>query len=207
MARKKPAPRNRTAAADDSGQLRLIGGDWRRRVVRFPAVDGVRPTPDRVRETLFNWLMPELPGSRCLDLFAGSGALGLEALSRGASQTVFVDQSRPLGRALEDNLKLLNAGADNRVVKADCLAFLQQSPEQPFHIAFLDPPYNKGWIEPLCEALETRGWLADNAMVYVEHERDRPQLSLPAGWNLHRQKEAGQVCYSLYRVRAGSGGA
>ena len=194
------ASRNqRRGRRNDQGQVRLIGGEWRRRTLTFPAVDGVRPTPDRVRETLFNWLMPVLPGSHCLDLFAGSGALGLEALSRGAESVTFVEQSADLSRALHQNLTTLEASGGS-VTRQDVLNWLR-TPEQtrPYRSVFMDPPFRAGLIEPVCQALAASGLLADNARVYVEHESDH-EPSVPPDWTLARRKQAGQVAYSLFEV-------
>ena len=194
-----PPRSQRRGRRNDQGQVRLIGGEWRRRTLAFPAVDGVRPTPDRVRETLFNWLMPVLPGSHCLDLFAGSGALGLEALSRGADSVTFVEQSADLTRALSQNLTTLNAKGGN-VVKQDVLNWLKAPAyTSPLRIVFMDPPFRAGLVEPVCEALSDSGLLAANARVYVEHERDH-EPAVPPEWELTRRKQAGQVAYSLFEV-------
>ncbi len=198
-----PPRRPRKSPAAASGRVRLIGGDWRRRTLSFPAVDGVRPTPDRVRETLFNWLAPFIPGSRCLDLFAGSGALGLEALSRGADEVLFVDSSRALTRALSGNLTELGA-QHGQVHCGEVLSRLQAGPNNDhYDIVFLDPPFRSGWVEPVCAALEECGWLSAGSRVYVEHEAEAEEPPVPANWELSRRKTAGQVCYSLFWVQAG----
>lgn len=178
-------------------QLRVIGGQWRGRRLHFPDAPGLRPTPDRVRETLFNWLAPVLPGARCLDLFAGSGALGIEALSRGATEVVFVERHPVVVRALRANLECLNAqGA--RVEQAEALAWLRQ-PQAPFDIALLDPPFGQGLLEPVCAALEQGGWLTPIAWIYLEAETELQPLLLPAQWTLQREKTAGAVTYRLAR--------
>lgn len=189
----------RRGRRNDQGQVRLIGGDWRRRTLTFPAVDGVRPTPDRVRETLFNWLMPLLPGSHCLDLFAGSGALGLEALSRGAERVTFLEQSPKLAGALRDNLATLQARG-GEVRQQDVLAWLR-SPglEGPIRIVFMDPPFRTGLVAPVCRGLADSGLLADHARIYVEHENDH-EPELPPEWTLARRKQTGQVAYSLFET-------
>jgi 16S rRNA (guanine966-N2)-methyltransferase len=180
-----------------SNQLRIIGGQWRSRRLEFADLPGLRPTPDRVRETLFNWLAPVLPGARCLDLFAGSGALGMEALSRGAAETVFVEHHPLAVRTLRENLARLDAqGA--RVEPADALAWLRQ-PGTLFEIVFLDPPFGEGLLEPVCALLEQGGWLAANAWIYLEAEAGQPTPLLPTGWTLHREKIAGTVAYRLAR--------
>ncbi|TVP54256.1 MAG: 16S rRNA (guanine(966)-N(2))-methyltransferase RsmD [Halomonadaceae bacterium] len=185
----------------EQGQLRLIAGEWRRRQLQFPAVDGVRPTPDRVRETLFSWLLPQLPGSRCLDLFAGSGVLGLEALSRGAAFATFVDQSSGLCRALRDNLALLNASHRGEVQQQSCQDFLARGTDSPCQLVFMDPPYGQGLIAPLCQALEHHGWLAPGAMICVEQESTAVAPVVPPRWQLHRHKQAGQVSVFLFQIK------
>lgn len=181
-----------------SSQLRIIGGQWRSRRLEFPDdLPGLRPTPDRVRETLFNWLTPVLPGARCLDLFAGSGALGMEALSRGAAETVFVEHHPRAVHALRDNLTRLHAqGA--KVERADALTWLRQ-PGTPFEIVLLDPPFGEGLLEPACALLEQGGWLAADAWIYLEAEAAQPAPLLPAHWALHQDKTAGTVAYRLAR--------
>lgn len=179
-----------------ANQIRIIGGQWRSRRLAFPDVPGLRPTPDRVRETLFNWLAPGLPGARCLDLFAGSGALGIEALSRGAAEVVFVERDPVAVRALRENLVRLKAEG-GRVELAEALAWLRQ-PATPFEIVLLDPPFGAGLLEPVCAALEAGGWLADRAWVYLEGEAGS-QPTLPVHWMLHREKTAGTVAYRLAR--------
>ncbi len=188
----------RGAAHGGSGVLRVIGGQWRGRKLSFPPVPGLRPTPDRVRETLFNWLAPVIDGARCLDLFAGSGALGLEALSRGAREVVWVDAAASVVATLNDHLHTLQAQG-GRVVRGDALAFLR-GPAEPFDVVFLDPPFGQGLLAPCCTLLAERGWLAPGAWVYLEAERELPEPALPSGWSWHRQKEAGQVAYRLARV-------
>jgi len=196
-----PRARKNTRKTDATGRVRIIAGDWRRRSLEFPAVDDVRPTPDRVRETLFNWVAPLLPGSRCLDLFAGSGALGLEALSRGAGQATFVDQSRALMRALRANLETLNAAGSGQVVEADVMAYLEEENSgNAMDLVFLDPPFRAGFVEPVCDRLAGGAWVKAGSLVYIEHESDLPEPQLPPDWALSRRKTAGQVCYSLYEV-------
>lgn len=178
-------------------QLRVIGGQWRSRRLEFPDIPGLRPTPDRVRETLFNWLTPVLPGARCLDLFAGSGALGIEALSRAAGEVVFVERHPLAVRALQNNLDRLNA-RNARVEQAEALAWLA-APGTPFEIVLLDPPFSAGLLEPACLCLEKKGWLTATAWIYLEAEADAPAPVLPADWAWHREKVAGTVAYRLAR--------
>lgn len=177
--------------------MRIIGGLWRGRKFNFPDVDGLRPTGDRIRETLFNWLAPDIQGAHCLDLFAGSGALGLEALSRGAESSVLLEKHAAAARQLKANLQLLKAN-HGRVEQVDSLQWLkQQHPPQPFDIVFIDPPFALELWEPIALALEARDWLSEEALIYLEAPRDA-HLQLPANWQLHRDKQAGQVSFRLY---------
>ncbi|NJN48308.1 MAG: 16S rRNA (guanine(966)-N(2))-methyltransferase RsmD [Candidatus Competibacteraceae bacterium] len=178
-----------------TSQLRIIGGRWRGRRLNFPVLDGLRPTPDRVRETLFNWLAPVTEGARCLDLFAGSGALGIEALSRGADKVVFVERHPHAAQCLRDNLLGLGA-ASSEVHREDVLIWLTRPPE-PFDIVMMDPPFNQELLKPACRALEERGWLSSKAFIYLEAERAGRHLVLPAAWAISREKTAGQVTYRL----------
>ncbi len=181
-----------------TNRLRIIGGQWRGRKLTFPAVEGVRPSPDRVRETLFNWLAPVIEGARCLDLFAGSGALGLEALSRGAAEVVFVDRDRQVTTAIRDHLTLLKS-AGGEVVTADVESWLRQPPT-PFDIVFLDPPFRRMLVEPVLTAL-AGGWLAPHARIYVEAEAELSPLPLAEEYELLRNGKAGQVGYHLLAAK------
>lgn len=194
MARnQKPRP------ANGGGELRIIGGDWRSRKLRFPEAGGVRPTPARTRETLFNWLSFHLAASHCLDLFAGSGALGLEALSRGAGPTVFVDHTPELAQALRSNLRLLKSDK-GEVLCQNIDTYLGQPPARPFDILFMDPPFRQGWLEKLFPMIANNGWIKPGGWIYAEHESEMTTPTVPDNWTLHRQKTAGQVTYCLYRV-------
>jgi 16S rRNA (guanine966-N2)-methyltransferase len=176
-----------------SNSLRIIGGAWRRRVLRFPDALGLRPTPDRVRETLFNWLGQDLTGLSCLDLFAGSGALGFEAASRGAARVVMVERDPAAAAALRENAKTL-AGSRVEIVRADALQFaatLRPAGER-FDVIFLDPPYRQGWLDRLAPHLERLS--GEETMIYAEAEH--PVATLGA-WSAVRQGRAGQVCYQL----------
>ncbi len=180
-------------------RLRIIAGRWRSVQIAFPPVAAIRPTPDRVRETLFNWLQQSIVGARCLDLFAGSGALGLESLSRGAAEVHFVDREPAVGKYLEETLHRL--GANGGVVHvADAMQFISRTPQR-FDIVFLDPPFASDVLEAICAKLAA-GWLADDAFVYLECAADKPLPTLPAGWALHRSKRAGQVGYHLLRTNS-----
>jgi 16S rRNA (guanine966-N2)-methyltransferase len=201
---KATAAQSNRASAAGNGELRIIGGQWRGRKLRFPALPGLRPSPDRVRETLFNWLMPELSGARCLDLFAGSGALGLEALSRGAADCWFIDNSSPASRQIQAHLTTLQCSAGH-VITHDARAWLAtkstttSAATPPFHIVFLDPPFRQGWLNECCALLERGGWLTDHALIYIECGADEQPPLPPSNWLLHRDKRAGQVAYRLFR--------
>jgi len=183
--------------APQQNTFRIVGGTHRGRRFAFPGDEAVRPSPDRVRETLFNWLQPLIAGARCLDLYAGSGALGLEALSRGATHTEFVDQSPRVTAAIREHLGVLREGARARVHTSDVAAFLRSRPVEPFDIVFVDPPYAAGLLPETLAALETGEWLAPQARIYLERAaRDGPP-SLPEGWEITRDGRAGQVGYFL----------
>ncbi len=185
-----------------SGQLRIIGGRWRGRKLRFPAVDGLRPTTDRIRETLFNWLAPEIAGAHCADLFAGSGALGLEALSRGAASCDFVDSNERVIDALRGHLEELQAGDRGTCHARPALRYLEEV-LTPWDIVFVDPPFGRGMAVACCQALAQRDLVAAAGLVYLETARDELRERLPGNWEMHREKTAGGVAYRLFRVPAG----
>ena len=176
--------------------VRIIGGEWRRRVLRFPDAAGLRPTPDRVRETVFNWLGQDLSGRACLDLFAGSGALGFEAASRGAARVVMVDNSPPVLAALEANARLLRADARLQIVRADAVKFASSraSADMRFDVLFLDPPYKHGWIERLAPLVTEL--VNDEGALYVESEH---ALEALGEWRPVRTGRSGQVHFHLMR--------
>jgi 16S rRNA (guanine966-N2)-methyltransferase len=175
--------------------VRIIAGRLRGSRIVVPDRPGLRPTPDRVRETLFNWLAPVIEGARCLDLFAGTGALGIEALSRGAASCTFVESDRELARRIEDDLARLDAG-EARVVATDAESLLAGAP-QPFDVVFLDPPFAANLWKAIAARLE-RGWLARDAWIYVESPSDA-RFALPPTWRLHREGRAGAARHALYR--------
>ncbi|MBD2802991.1 16S rRNA (guanine(966)-N(2))-methyltransferase [Xenorhabdus sp. M] len=178
------------------GQIRIIGGKWRGRKLPVPDSDGLRPTTDRVRETLFNWLMPIIQEARCLDCFAGSGALGFEALSRYADHATLIEYDRHVAKQLSDNLALLKT-ENATVVQSNTLQYLNGT-GMPFNVVFLDPPFRKGMLAETIHLLETNGWLAEESWIYVEAESETAATEVPANWQLHREKVAGQVAYRLY---------
>jgi 16S rRNA (guanine966-N2)-methyltransferase len=188
-------------ASGGRNSVRIIGGGWRGRRVNFPDVPGLRPTPDRVRETLFNWLQHDIAGTRCLDLFAGSGALGLEALSRGAKELVFVEQAAAAARTLQEQLTRLGAGSAGRVMEMGASRYLS-SPSQAFDIVFLDPPFGRDALAEYVPLLDGGEWLKPGALVYLENQKKEGVPVLPAHWQLLKSKSAGEVGYHLARVHA-----
>ncbi len=197
------------ATAGSRGSVRIIAGGWRGRRVSFPALPGLRPTPDRVRETLFNWLQQAVVGVRCLDLFAGSGALGLEALSRGAKEVVFVEQAQAAARGLVAQLALLNGQSRSRVVEMGASRFLRTSAppsagpfERPFDVVFLDPPFGSDALLRYIPLVDAGDWVRAGGFVYLENERDAGVPALPPHWRLLKSKSAGDVGYHLVHVAA-----
>ena len=184
-------------------ELRIIAGQWRGRKVPFTAVAGLRPTTDRVRGTVFNWLAPTLPGTRCLDLFAGTGALGLEALSREASVVDMVELSQVAMQQLRDNLILLSVAETQSasVHHMSCFDWLRQAGEA-YDIVFLDPPFALSLMDDVLALLQEGQLLRQGSLIYIEQPTPLAHLSLPEHWHLHRQKKAGQVHYGLLRVEA-----
>lgn len=177
------------------GFIRIIAGQWRGRRLKVPDIKDLRPTPDRVRETLFNWLSPVIPGARCLDMFAGSGALGFEALSRGAAYVEMVDQSPEIIRLLEK--ELLEFNAENAHVYQAKMPEQLRPAKQPFDIVFLDPPYQSGLLLECCHYLEANNYLANSAHIYLEAKENIKDNDLPRDWRLIKSKKAGQVHYHL----------
>lgn len=193
------ARRNKTGAVPPRGrqQLRIIGGHWRGRRLDFADLPGLRPTPDRVRETLFNWLQGVIQGSHCLDLFAGSGALGLEAASRGAARVVAVDSNVQVYRQLCAHAERLQCPT-YAPTHQDALAYLELGSDG-FDIVFLDPPFKQGLLQQSIDRLAQSGWLKPGAYIYLEAEVDLPAPRLPDDWTLLRSKQAGAVAYALAR--------
>lgn len=193
-------------ARHGSGQLRIIGGVWRGRKLGFPDREGLRPTTDRVRETLFNWLQIDIPGSRCLDLFAGSGALGFEAASRGAAKVLMVDNERDTVDTLKSNINLLSAQQIS-VVCSGAIHYLSGSKEI-FDIVFIDPPYSSDVLIQCCGMLESEQCLSDHAKIYVEcdsrQDLSKASSGLPENWQCLKYKTAGQVGYHLFERKATS---
>ncbi len=188
----------RSSQKSKPGRLRIVSGKWRSRLLQVADDPTLRPTSERIRETLFNWLSPELQGAACLDLFAGSGALGLEALSRGAGHTVFVERSKSSASVLRKNIASLET-ADAEVMTADAMQFLASPGGSCFDIVFLDPPFAADLYEELCRLLQENGWLVDDAKIYLEQPRDANHPRLPDGWQVLKEQTAGNVRYFLLK--------
>ena len=180
-------------AKANSNAIRISAGEWRSRLLKFPDVDGLRPTPDRVRQTAFNWLGQDMHGLNCLDLFAGTGVMGFEALSRGARQAVLIEKSKPAYQALIDNQRQLKA-THAKILNTDALQFLLQTLEK-FDVVFVDPPYQQGWIEKVLPLL--KNILAEDALIYVEAEF---AIEDTADWQVLKQGKAGNVFYHLIKA-------
>ena len=185
----KPTQKTKT-----SNQVRINAGVWRSRLLKFPNVEGLRPTPERVRITVFNWLGQDMAGKNCLDLFAGTGAFGFEALSRNAKNVTMVENSRPAYNALLQNQTLLKA-ENCQILNQDALLFLAQNvemPKQKFDVIFCDPPYHKAWLEKLLPILNQH--LSAEGMLYIEAEFE---IESDAIWRVKKQDKAGNVYYHL----------
>jgi 16S rRNA (guanine966-N2)-methyltransferase len=189
-----PAPSGRNS-------VRIIAGMWRGRRVNFPDIPGLRPTPDRVRETLFNWLQHSIADSRCLDLFAGSGALGLEALSRGASEVVFVEQDPAAARALQEQLVRFAGQGKGQILQMGAARYLRNA-ANPFDVAFLDPPFKTNALAEYVPMLAAGNWIKPGGFIYLENERAAGAPALPPQWELLKSKSAGEVGYHLARIKA-----
>jgi 16S rRNA (guanine966-N2)-methyltransferase len=186
-------------ASTGRNSVRIIAGVWRGRRIHFPDMPALRPTPDRVRETLFNWLQHSITDTRVLDLFAGSGALGLEALSRGAREAVFVEQFPAAARTLQEQLVRFGGAGKGRILEMGAARFLR-NPGEPFDIAFLDPPFGTNALAEYIPLLDGGEWLKVGGLVYLENERAAGAPALPGHWELLKSKSAGEVGYHLARV-------
>lgn len=190
------ARKNANNKKSQPGRLRIVAGKWRSRLLDIADVPGLRPTSERVRETLFNWLTPAINGARCLDLCAGTGALGIEALSRGAASAVFVENSAPAVKKLRANIASLNSDAAE-VIHADARTYLGRAHEKVFDVVFLDPPFAAEMLDELCRLLGEKDWLSADARIYLELDKDHREPDLPEGWRVIRNKTAGKVRYML----------
>lgn len=198
MAKPSTPARAKPGVSQGQGHLRIIAGEWRSRRLPVPDGPGLRPTPDRVRETVFNWLAPYIEGAQVLDAFTGSGALVLEALSRGAENAVALDNNGAAVSNLKDNLELLRC-ARGQILQTDALRYLDGEAKKQFDVVFLDPPFNQDLLANTCNLLEQRQWLRERAWIYTESEAPPSSLQMPASWRLHREKKAGQVHYALWQ--------
>jgi len=198
MRKTKNHPSNQGNKTKATGSIRIIAGKHRGRKLPVLMSDGLRPTTDRVKETVFNWLMPYINQSNCLDCFAGAGSLGFEALSRGASQITFIELDKAAAAQLSKNKALLQAN-DTTIQHTSALSFLANQPTEKFDVIFIDPPFRKGLVQQSINLLEN-GWLAGNSLIYIEMESENNQLSLPVNWSLLKEKVAGQVSYRLYQT-------
>jgi len=187
---------NRRGNKTRTGRLRIVAGKWRTRLLPIADVPGLRPTSERIRETLFNWLAPTIEGSRCLDLFAGTGALGFEALSRGAAAVTFIDKSAAAAENLRQSVATLGA-AGATVIEGDAVSYLSEGRGEQYDVVFLDPPFSNNLPEDLCRLLALSDVLAHGARVYLERDRGQPRPRLPEGWSTIREKSAGKVSYAL----------
>ncbi len=190
------ARKSKTKQKSPAGQLRIVAGNWRSRLLQIADVPGLRPTSSRIRETLFNWLGPRLHSATCLDLCAGTGALGIEALSRGATAVVFVEKSPLAAKVLRSNLSSLDA-TSFEVVVADASEYLSAPASAEFDIVFLDPPFSADLHDELCRLLSKPGWLAAGARIYIELDKKQAEPRLPEHWHLLKDKTAGNVRYML----------
>jgi 16S rRNA (guanine966-N2)-methyltransferase len=194
-------PKMDLPASSRRNSVRIIAGIWRGRRVNFPDIPGLRPTPDRVRETLFNWLQHSIADTRCLDLFAGSGALGLEALSRGAIEVDFVEQDPAAARGLQEQLVRLGAASKGRILQMGAARYLR-TPAKAFDIAFLDPPFGTNALAEYLPMLDAGNWIKPGGLIYLENERAAGVPALPPRWELLKSKSAGEVGYHLARITA-----
>lgn len=210
----KLAGAKRSNSKAESGSYRIIGGSWRSRRLSFPVIEGLRPTTDRVRETVFNWVSSEIHGARVLDVFSGSGALGLEALSRGAIKLTAIEKNKQAALTLSSNAELLLQNNEHKleakVVQADALTYLEsfksdESSALPntdvYDLIFLDPPFRKGLLEKVIVLLDGHPMVQEGALIYIEREKEMLNLALPENWSLLKGKSAGQLVYQLFRVR------
>ncbi|MDD7804199.1 MAG: 16S rRNA (guanine(966)-N(2))-methyltransferase RsmD [Endozoicomonas sp. (ex Botrylloides leachii)] len=187
-----------------SSGLRIISGQWRGRKLPVANVKGLRPTPDRVRETVFNWLAPYIVDAKVLDCFSGSGALALEALSRGAASAIMLEKATPAVKILNNNIALLSA-TQASVINTDALSWLNQPAEAAFDIVFLDPPFSKQLLLKTCQLLSKQGYIVAGSIIYIEAENTLSLTGMPPQWHLFKEKNAGQIRYTLWQVKVPMG--
>lgn len=194
---KQPARHKMTAGTKGSGQLRIIAGKWRGRKLPVAHLPGLRPTSDRIRETVFNWLHSYTSDAKVLDCFSGTGALSFEALSRGAESATLLEKAPLAVQTLNTNLTTLNA-TQAKVIHADSLQWLQQPAPHTFDIVFIDPPFHMNLLEPTCQKLESNGYLHNNSLIYIETEKALSPLPVPPNWQPLKSKIGGQVRFTLW---------
>ena len=198
--RKTPNSKPQKQTSKAMGEVRVIAGLWRGRKLPVLNAEGLRPTTDRVKETLFNWLMMDVANARCLDCFAGSGSLGIEALSRQAQAVVFLEKFATAAQQLKKNLASLKTDKGT-VINTDTLAYLaQKNNDNPFNIIFIDPPFHHQFVPQILPLLQQNNWLAENALIYVETEKNHPPLPLAENWQIIKEKSAGMVTSRLIQV-------
>ena len=198
--RKTPNSKPQKQTSKAMGEVRVIAGLWRGRKLPVLNAEGLRPTTDRIKETLFNWLMMDVTNARCLDCFAGSGSLGIEALSRQAQAVVFLEKFANAAQQLKKNLASLKTDKGT-VINTDTLAYLaQKNNDNPFDIIFIDPPFHHQFVPQILPLLQQNNWLAENALIYVETEKNHPPLPLAENWQIIKEKSAGMVTSRLIQV-------
>lgn len=191
------SPKEKSRKPTSDGFIRLISGQWRGKKLPVKDKQGLRPTTDRTKETLFNWLMHDIRNANCLDCFSGSGSLGFEALSRYSKCCTFLELDKQVANQLQSNIDTLKV--DNaQVIQGDSLKYLTQPATKQYNVVFVDPPFNLGLAQPCIEQLESQGHLAENCLVYVEVENTLTTLTTPDNWELLKDKTSGQVRYQLF---------
>lgn len=181
----------------NDGFIRLISGQWRGKKLPVKDKQGLRPTTDRTKETLFNWLMHDIRDAKCLDCFSGSGSLGFEALSRYSEYCTFLELDKQVAEQLQVNINTLKVN-NAKVIQGDSLQYLKKTAVEQYDVVFIDPPFNLGLAQPCIEQLEAQGHLAENALIYLEVESTLTDLQLPDNWSLLKEKTSGQVRYQLF---------
>ena len=189
-------PQNSLTKKSSSGSIRIISGLWRGRKLPVYEAEGLRPTTDRIKETVFNWLAQDIPHAKCLDIFAGSGGLGFEAASRQATDVVMLELNKDAHKQLLSNISTLKTESI-QAININAIDYLSK-PGNAFDIVFIDPPFRQGLLDKVIHLLEENGWLKENAMIYIETEKELVLKEIPEYWSLYREKTAGQVSFRLY---------
>ena len=194
-----PRKKNKSSPNDYPGRIRIVAGKWRNRLLNVADVEGLRPTSERIRETLFNWLATNIIGTRCLDLYAGTGSLGFEALSRGAKLCTFIDQSESAIKLIKETANALNA-ENTYIFKRDAIKYLNPREPEVFDLVFLDPPFSENILNDTLRLLNDGNWISPGGLVYVEFESNHAFPDLPEGWTVSHKKNTGNVCFALIKV-------